>query len=726
MASATKKPKGKESLLAKSTGNLGIRSKLLLTFLAMPVLGVLIVTLAILFAPQILEQYSLKKADDQIEKEQTILDYTFFVEKSLSTMQRLEKDFLLNYKKLGLQESKAKFMEPFEQQAGEVYQTLYKIQELTSLPEDKEKVAQTMEAVNAYLSSFLETIEALKFQANKDFGELSKLEDTLNTLGTLINTQENPSFLNKYNQLKIMYQSYLLKESEDSAVLVKTSLRSLQDTMQLWPVTEPSQKELVDVLAEFDKWFTQLLSSNAKLKRHFADCEEKVANVKPILSDLQKTTKNHEINAIKHREDLTRIFIITALGAVIVVILFGMFLVVVFSRNLLRQTRHILNALNEVTAGNMAARAAITSRDELGAIAESLNTSLDNIELLAQSQGEQDFRQESIMKLLEDISSFSEGDLRGRAEVTEDMFGAIADSFNVMAEQFSEIIRQVKTATTSVDTTSEEVSQQTMVLANKNTEQAHKVEDAIGTIGIMVNSIRNVADNAQKSAEISERSRFNAREGAEAVQKTTVAMKEIREEVNETARSIKRLSESSLEISNVIQIINDLSDRTSILALNASIQAAMAGDAGHGFAVVADEVQRLAENSSSSTKQIETLINNIQTEIKNVSVRMDASISKVVLGSQLADGAHEKLYQIEQISNQLAELIEAITTAASEQVNVSGQISDIMQEVGGVSKESSSSSQETAEIMTQLRNTARELREAVETFVVAEEQYPSI
>lgn len=324
------------------------------------------------------------------------------------------------------------------------------------------------------------------------------------------------------------------------------------------------------------------------------------------------------------------------------------------------------------------------------------------------------------MKLLEEISALTEGDLTARAEVTEDMTGAIADSFNAMSDQLSDIIRKVKDATASVDVTSEDVAKQTIRLANKNIEQSRKVASAIKSIDVMVESIRKVSENAAQSAGVSEISRQSAREGAEAVQKTNLAMNEIREQINETARSIKRLGESSMEIGNVIQIINDIADRTSILALNASIQAAMAGDAGHGFAVVADEVQRLAESSGNSTKQIEALIKNIQTEIKNVSSRMDESIGKVVQGSQLADGAHAKLQQIEQVSNQLADLIQAITTASSEQVQVSETISTTMQEIGEVSQESSRSSQETATSMDMLSRTARDLRAAVETFKVPE------
>jgi twitching motility protein PilJ len=412
--------------------------------------------------------------------------------------------------------------------------------------------------------------------------------------------------------------------------------------------------------------------------------------------------------------------IVLAVG--IVSILLGVFIAIRLSRGLTNQVNHIMGLLDEIGMGNFQARTVVVSNDELGVMATTLNAMLDNITALIQSQEERDTIQESIMKLLEEISALSDGDFTARAEVTEDMTGAIADSFNAMADQFSDIIRQVKLATESVGTTSEDVTRQTMGLAEKNIEQVKGVTAAVEAIEEMVESIREVADNALQSASVSKRSRLNAQEGALAVNETSKAMVEIREQINETARSIKRLGESSLEIGNIVQIIDDIADRTSILALNASIQAAMAGDAGHGFAVVADEVQRLADSSSNSTKQIELLIKSIQTEIKDVTNRIDESIGKVVQGTKLADGAHEKLQEIEDVSNQLAQLIEAITSATTSQVKMSETISRTMESVGEVSRESSLSSQDTATSMNILSRTARDLRSAVEVFKIGENQ----
>lgn len=412
--------------------------------------------------------------------------------------------------------------------------------------------------------------------------------------------------------------------------------------------------------------------------------------------------------------------VVTALG--FVSILIGVFMTIRLSRGVTVQVNHIMGLLHEIDRGNFQARSAVVSQDELGVVAAGLNAMLDNITVLIQSQEERDTIQESIMKLLEEISALSDGDFTVRAEVTEDMTGAIADSFNAMADQFSDIIRKVKTATESVDITTGQVTRQTMGLAEKNIEQVKGVTAAVDAIKKMVASIRQVADNALQSASVSRKSRQNAQEGAQAVSETSKAMVEIREQINETARSIKRLGESSMEIGNIVRIIDDIADRTSILALNASIQAAMAGEAGHGFAVVADEVQRLADSSSNSTKQIELLIKSIQTEIKDVTNRIDESIGKVVQGSTLADGAHDKLQEIEDVANQLAQLIEAITTATTNQVKMSETIAKTMEDVGEVSRESSLSSQDTATSMTILSKTARDLRSAVEVFRIGDSQ----
>jgi methyl-accepting chemotaxis protein len=383
---------------------------------------------------------------------------------------------------------------------------------------------------------------------------------------------------------------------------------------------------------------------------------------------------------------------------------------------IVRPIRSIMNLFSEIGMGNFEARAAVVTQDEIGEMATSLNAMLDNTLVLIQSREERDAIQNSIMKLLDEISGLAEGDLTRRAAVTAEVTGAIADSFNTMAEQLSGVVKNVKEATLEVTSVSRDANASSTQLAKASEIQAKQVAKTIEAINDMAASIRQVADNAVQSATVSEQSTANAREGAEAVQNTNKAMEEIRKNVQETARSIKRLGESSKEIGNIVQLINDIADRTSILALNASIQAAMAGDAGRGFAVVAEEVQRLAERSTNATKQIDTLIKNIQGEINEAGSSMEESIRRVVEGSTLASDAHTKLQEIESVSNQLAQITQSISLAATQQAKFSEKITLTMQEMGKVSSKNLSASRQTTQAINQLTKTSDELAASVNAF----------
>ena len=426
-----------------------------------------------------------------------------------------------------------------------------------------------------------------------------------------------------------------------------------------------------------------------------------------------------EINLEEIRRPLIKMIWIIGItfgGAAILVTLVALIL----AGGLTAQVRKIMDLFSNIGMGDFEARAEVTSKDELGTMAESLNAMLDNTLVLIQSREERDAIQASILKLLEEISGLAEGDLTRRAEVTAEMTGAIADSFNAMAEQLSGVVQNVKRTTGEVTATSRKVNISTGQLAKTSKMQTKQISQAIASINEMAGSIQQVAENAVRSAAVSERSTVNAKEGAEAVQSTNKAMKDIRENAQETARAIKRLGESSQEIGNIVQLINDIADRTSILALNASIQAAMAGDAGRGFAVVAEEVQRLAERSTKATKQIDTLIKNIQGEINEAGASMEESIQRVVEGSNLANNAHDKLQEIETVSTQLAGLIQSISKAATQQAKASEGITKTMEDVGKVSEHNSAASRQTALAIKRLSKTSEQLATSVEAFKLEE------
>lgn len=428
-----------------------------------------------------------------------------------------------------------------------------------------------------------------------------------------------------------------------------------------------------------------------------------------------------DINIEEVRQPVTRMAIISA--TVLAITLLAVIVVsLAVSGGLTAQVKRIMNLFNEIGMGQFDSRAEVISQDELGTMANSLNAMLDNTLNLIQSREERDAMQESIMKLLAEISALTEGDLTARAEVTEQITGAIADSFNAMAEQLTGIVKGVKEASQQVSTTSSQVSGSTTTLANMSEHQAKQVKQAIAVINEMTASIQEVAENATQSASVSKRSMANAKKGAEAVEHTNKAMETIRERVQETARAIKRLGESSQEIGNIVQLITDIADRTSILALNASIQAAMAGEAGRGFAVVAEEVQRLAERSTSSTKQIETLVKNIQGDINEAGKSMDESIQRVVEGSKLANDAYLTLQELETVSSQVAKMVHAISMSAEQQAEASATVSNTMMEVGEISTKTSEATKMTARSMQMMAKTADQLSISIEAFKIAKDK----
>ncbi len=405
--------------------------------------------------------------------------------------------------------------------------------------------------------------------------------------------------------------------------------------------------------------------------------------------------------------------------AAIVVVSFGAWRL---SQGLTKQVNHITDLFGEIGMGNFKARTPVDTSDELGAMAISLNAMLDNTLSLIQTSEERDKMQRSVMKLLTEISGLAEGNLMARAEVTEDFTGAIADSFNDMAEQLGRVVQNVKDVTLQVSSTSQEVRTSTENLAETSEMQANQVTEAIAAINEMAASIQQVAENASQCSHVSEESKKHANEGAKIVRDTNAAMESIRDHVQETARAIKRLGESSQEVGNIVQLIGDIADRTSILALNASIQAAMAGEAGRGFAVVAEEVQRLAERSTNATQQIDTLIKNIQGEINEAGTSMEESIQRVVDGSRLADNAHAKLNEIETITTRLGELIQSISMASKQQARGSENIARTMQEVGEISSQTSAASRQTAVSMKNLAEMSDQMNESVSVFKVTEEK----
>ena len=337
-------------------------------------------------------------------------------------------------------------------------------------------------------------------------------------------------------------------------------------------------------------------------------------------------------------------------------------------------------------------------------------------------QEENERNQMAILRLLDELGDLAEGDLTVNATVSEDFTGAIADSVNFAIDQLRQLVMAINTTAERVAQSSEQTQMNAVELAEASEHQAQEIAGVSAAINEMAVSIDQVSANASESATVAQRSVAIAYNGAEVVQRSIEGMNVIRDQIQETSKRIKRLGESSQEIGDIVSLINDIADQTNILALNAAIQASMAGEAGRGFAVVADEVQRLAERSANATKQIETLVKTIQADTNEAVMSMESTTSEVVRGARLAKDAGEALEEVQTVSNVLADLIQNISNAAQQQADSAGHISNTMNIIQDITSQTSSGTMATARSVGQLSEMAIALQESVSGFKLSDDE----
>jgi twitching motility protein PilJ len=324
--------------------------------------------------------------------------------------------------------------------------------------------------------------------------------------------------------------------------------------------------------------------------------------------------------------------------------------------------------------------------------------------------------QEAILRLLNEMGDLADGDLTVRAKVTEDITGAIADSMNYTIEELRTLVTGVNRASAQVTERSQEAQHVSAQLLAAAERQSKEIEETSSRVLQVSHSISDVSVNAEESARVAQRSLHAAEKGAQAVQNSISGMNEIREQIQETSKRIKRLGESSQEIGEIVELISDITEQTNVLALNAAIQAASAGEAGRGFSVVAEEVQRLAERSGEATKQIGAIVRTIQLDTQDAVSAMEKSTQGVVEGAKLSDAAGQALSEIGQVSKQLADLIQTISKATQTQADATGQVAANMQAILEITRQTTAGTQQTAVSVQNLTQVASELKSSVSGF----------
>ena len=335
------------------------------------------------------------------------------------------------------------------------------------------------------------------------------------------------------------------------------------------------------------------------------------------------------------------------------------------------------------------------------------------------SEAENKRNQEAILRLLNELGDLADGDLTTNATVTEDITGAIADSINFTIDELRGLVSGINRATEKVTNTTlqaQAISEELLAAAQRQSQEIEETSAAI--LGIS-QSINEVSVSANQSAQVATQSLEAAEKGTQAVENSIAGMNSIRENIQETSKRIKRLGESSQEIGEIVELISDITEQTNVLALNAAIQAAAAGEAGRGFSVVAEEVQRLAERSGQATKQIAAIVKTIQSDTQDAVSAMETSTQGVVEGAKLSDAAGRALNEIGQVSRSLANLIENISSATDSQALATGKVAQAMQYIQQITEQTTAGTQQTASSIGELSALAADLKKSISGFKLA-------
>lgn len=397
-------------------------------------------------------------------------------------------------------------------------------------------------------------------------------------------------------------------------------------------------------------------------------------------------------------------------------------LTIVIVAIIIAPVRELMEVSEALGRGDLTKKANVKSSDELGQLGTTLNTTIDRLQGLVQTESDRDKMQHQVMDLLSIVSGAAEGDLTVKAEVTADALGSVADAFNLMINGLQALVSQASDVASEIQHSTSDILKASDRMRRGAEQQTAQIQGASGAVNEMSRTIQRMAENAEAATQASLRATQAAVKGGTSVAETIKGMQRIRAAVQTTGKKIKGLGERSLEIGAIIEVINEIATQTNLLALNAAIEAARAGEQGRGFAVVADEVRKLAERAARATKDITSLIKGIQVETSEAVTVMEEGTREVEEGTKLADQAGAALREIEQIVKQTSGLVTDITNSAVNQVKVSEGIVTSMDSISKLTQETTVGVRDTVETISKLAELSTRLTVAIGRFKLGKEQ----
>ena len=410
---------------------------------------------------------------------------------------------------------------------------------------------------------------------------------------------------------------------------------------------------------------------------------------------------------------------IMGVGAVVLIILSSV--TMVMTAITINPVKDLMKVAEALGRGDLSRKANVKTGDELGQLGDTMNRTIDRLQGLIQTESDRDKMQHQVMDLLSVVSTAAEGDLTIKAEVTADALGSVADAFNLMIAGLTSLVTHASNVATEIQRSTGDILHSAERMRMGAEQQASQIRNASEAVNAMSHTTQRMAENAEAATQTSVKATQAAVKGGAAVAETIKGMQRIRATVQSTGKKIKGLGERSLEIGAIIEVISEIATQTNLLALNAAIEAARAGEQGKGFAVVADEVRKLAERAARATKDITGLIKGIQVETSEAVTVMEEGTREVEEGTKLADQAGATLREIEQIVQQTATLMTDITRAAADQVQSTKSVVHTMDNISELTQETTHGVKDTVSTINNLADLTKRLNDAINRFKIGKE-----
>jgi twitching motility protein PilJ len=616
---------------------------------------------------------------------------------SLLQLRRHEKDFL------------ARLDSNYIQQYDEEYENLTNIfSEMNKLAyDDMERniVKSAMELSATYSAEFAQAAKAqIELGLTHELGLQGKLRTAIREVETLVNELDEVQLLSSVLMMRRHEKDFILRKEDRYVTQLTEELKKFTELLNASKISISRKQEIAVLADSYKQSFLDYVSGRKLLDDKVAKMRAAAQNTEPLydrLIDISTQVKQETTAALNTRLNAFSILFFTLLIAVTSVTIYGLFFV---TRTIRQSVTALGNTVKEISAGNYAARSNLASADELGAFARTFDNLLDErVSTLVKAESENEKLNNSIIDLMEAVSQLSDKDLTVRVRVAEDVTGPVADSLNLMANETAKVLADIQQIAQDVKVAAAAVQNQGGLVTDVAGKERDVVVATMSKLEESARTMTGIAKIAQSCNLIAIRAAESTGEALKFVSNTEQGMSGIRETISETEKRIKRLAERSQEITGIVEIINNISERTHVLALNASMQAAAAGDAGRGFAVVADEVQRLAESSRQSTSEIATLVKNIQTETAEAMTTMNLTIGQVVEGTKLAQRSAEQMMATKKTTEELSSTVAQIAHHSTKQAKNSTELlTDAKQIVESTEKtgvELNSQSEQTAHLV---------------------------